>query len=197
MAIITDIYGCNDFYQSFATFLVGRGWTVMLIDLFSDLGELPEVTREAAFERRHKLRDGEVCGNIQRFLANQNVDAVIGFCLGGNYIFELARRNVDARLVAFYPFPAGLPNQDELTPAFEYLESLEAPVTVLAGAQDDSAGRENMARLAEMAKSVPVLDVRVYEGSGHGFLAQLDSEDEQLKKNAEDALDVCLRAIEE
>ncbi|HKJ21552.1 MAG TPA: dienelactone hydrolase family protein [Gammaproteobacteria bacterium] len=196
VAIITDIFGCNEFYQSFATYLAQRGWHALLIDLFSDLGELPEVTREAAFERRHKLRDGKICDSLQAFVKNRKVDAVIGFCLGGNYIFELANRNVDARLVAFYPFPAGLPNQDELTPAFEYLDQLERHVTVLAGGQDDSAGRDNMVRLAEEALAVPALEVHLYQKSGHGFLAQLDSNDETQRRNAEDALAVCLKAIE-
>lgn len=195
-AIITDIYGCNEFYQSFATYLSQQGWTTLLIDLFSDLGELPEVTREAAFERRHKLRDGETCDRLERFIANQQVHAVIGFCLGGNYAFELARRKVSANLVAFYPFPAGLPNQDELTPPFEYLDRLDKPITVLAGSDDDSAGRDNIAKLAHLAADIPAVEVHYYENSGHGFLAQLDSDDEKLRQNATDALAVCLRTIE-
>lgn len=197
VAIITDIFGCNNFYQGFATWLGQRGWQPLLIDLFSDLGELPEVTREAAFERRHKLRDNDVCNRLEAFISNQGVDAVIGFCLGGNYVFELARRNVDARLVAFYPFPAGLPNQDELTPAFEYLENLERPVTVLAGDCDDSAGRDNMVKMAEIAVNVPAVEVHLYSNSGHGFLAQLDSDDARQRDNARDALKTCLAAIED
>lgn len=196
LAIITDIYGCNTFYRSFASYYAERGWQVNLIDLFIDLGELGEITREAAFARRHELRDGEICTLLENFIVNQKVDAVIGFCLGGNYVFELARRNVPARLVGYYPFPAGLPNQDQLTPAFEYLHELTTPVTVLAGDCDDSAGRDNVARMAEMAADMPALDVHIYRKSGHGFLAQLDSDDDALRRNAEDSLAVCTQAIE-
>ena len=102
LAIITDIYGCNDFYQSFATHFAQQGWAVDLIDLFSDLGELPEITREAAFARRHKLSDADICNKLEAFIDEQSVDAVIGFCLGGNYVFEMSRRNVDVRKHCFY-----------------------------------------------------------------------------------------------
>ena len=64
VVVLTDIYGCNEFYQSFASYLTAQGWQVHLIDLFSDLGELKEVTREAAFERRHLLRDRQVCAQL-------------------------------------------------------------------------------------------------------------------------------------
>jgi carboxymethylenebutenolidase len=149
-----------------------------------------------AFERRHELRDGEVCTLLQTFNANQKIDAVIGFCLGGNYVFELARRNVCAKLVGYYSFPAGLPNQDQLTPAFEYLHELVTPVTVLAGNCDESAGRDNVARMAEMAADIPALALHIYRDSGHGFLAQLDSDDDNLRRNAEQSLAVCTNTSE-
>jgi len=195
LAIITDIYGCNLFYQSFATYFAEQGWNVELIDLFSELGELKEVTREAAFERRHKLRDGEACDRLQRFIAEQEIAAVIGFCLGGNYVFELAKRGVDIKLVTYYPFPAGLQNQDPLETPLDYLAQLNQPVTVLVGDADDSAGRDNIAQLAQITSANASLDVHVYAGSGHGFLTQLDSEDEDLRTNAEQSLAVCVKAI--
>jgi len=195
VAVLTDIYGCNTFYQSFATYLTSKGWQVNLVDLFSDLGELKEVTREAAFERRHLLRDRYVCDQLQRYIANQEVSAVVGFCLGANYVLELARREVPATLVGFYPFPAGLANQDGIEPPLDYAAGLKQPVTLLVGDADDSSGRENMAKLAEIAKTNTVLDVHLYHQSGHGFLAHLDSEDAALRKNAEDALAECVLAI--
>lgn len=193
--VLTDIYGCNNFYQSFATYLASTGRPVHLIDLFSDLGELEEVTREAAFKRRHLLRDRQVCDQLQDYIAMQGIGAVVGFCLGANYVLEMAKRNLPVNLVGYYPFPAGLPNQDELEKPLNYLASLEAPVTVLVGDSDDSAGRDNMARLAEIARTNRALDVHLYRGSGHGFLAHLDSDDAALRKNAVDSLAVCVAAL--
>ena len=193
--ILTDIYGCNEFYQSFATYLAGKGWQVHLVDLFADLHELSEITREAAFERRHLLRDRQVCDQLERYIDSQEVSAVVGFCLGSNYALELAKRNVPANLVGYYPFPAGLPNQDGIEIPLSYMGQLQKPITLLVGDSDDSSGRENMAKVAELAQTNEALDVHVYHQSGHGFLSHLDSEDHTLRKNAEDSLAVCEQAL--
>ena len=195
VALLTDIYGCNDFYQSMSTHFANQGWQSHLIDLFADLGELPEVTREAAFERRHKLRDQECCDLIAQYILDKQITAVVGFCLGGNFIFELARRNVKVNLIAYYPFPAGLPNQNGLDPAFNYLEQLQTQVTVLIGDDDDRVGLDNVTKLQTMSESITPLTVKVYPHSKHGFLKALDSNDPTLKLNAEDSLATCLDNI--
>ena len=195
VAILTDIYGCNEFYQSFASHLARLGWVVNLMDIFSDLGELKELTREAAFERRHLLRDGFICDELNRFIATQNISAVVGFCLGANYVLELARRKVDVNLVGFYPFPAGLPNQDELAVPLSYMASLEQPVTLLMGDSDTSSGPGNIASTASISEATDTLDAHVFVGSGHTFLGDLESQNEVLKNNAEQALAVCEKTI--
>lgn len=195
VALLTDIYGCNDFYQSMSTYFAAQGWQSHLVDLFSDLGELPEVTRDAAFERRHKLRDQECCDLIVQYILDNNINAVVGFCLGGNFVFELARRNVKINLIAYYPFPAGLPNEDSLDPAFTYLENLQTEVTVLMGENDDRVGLDNVTKLKKMSNSNATLTVNLYPNSKHGFLEDLDSTDTTLKYNAEDALATCLDII--
>ena len=195
--VLTDIYGCNAFYQSFATYLTSKGWQVHLIDLYTDLGELEEITREAAFERRHLLRDRKVCDMLEAHVKSQGISAVVGFCLGGNYVLELARRNVAVNLVGYYPFPAGLPNEDGIEIPLDYLAQVTKPVTLLLGDSDDSAGRENTAKAAEIAQSNKALDAHVYQKSGHGFLAHLDSDDDILRKNAEDSLAVCLQVMDQ
>lgn len=193
--VLTDIYGCNDFYQGFATHLTMTGRRIHLVDLFSELGELDEVTREAAFKRRHLLHDRQVCDKLQNYISFQSVGSVVGFCLGANYVLEMARRNIKVNLVGYYPFPAGLPNQDELEKPLSYLDSIKVPVTILVGDADDSAGRDNMFKLSQIGDENPSLDVHVYRQSGHGFLSDLDDEDDQLRKNAIDSLDVCMEVV--
>ena len=195
VALLTDIYGCNEFYQSLSTYFALQGWQSHLIDLFADLGELPEITREAAFDRRHKLRDQQCCDYIEQYIKDHNITAVVGFCLGGNFVFELARRNIKVNLIAYYPFPAGLPNEDGLEPAFTYLNQLSTDVCVLIGDKDDRVGLDNVAKLNNLSTANPQLDVSVYKDSKHGFLADMDSPDANLKKNAEDSLAVCLDKI--
>ena len=195
VALLTDIYGCNEFYQSMSTLFAEQGWQSHLIDLFSDLGELPEVTRDAAFERRHKLRDQDACDLIAQYIIDNNITAVVGFCLGGNFVFELARRNVKVNLIAYYPFPAGLPNENGLDPAFDYLEQLQTEVTVLIGDDDDRVGLDNVTKLNDISESNSALTVNVYPHSKHGFLEDLDSTDPVLKRNAKHSLEACLDKI--
>ena len=94
VAILPDIYGCNAFYRGLATHLSQKGTTVFLIDPFARLGDLPEQTREAAFSRRAKVADKLFVDQLESFTREERLDAVIGFCLGGLYIFELARRPI-------------------------------------------------------------------------------------------------------
>lgn len=193
--IIPDIYGCNPFYQSFATWINELGGEVHLVNPFAEFGELDEVTREAAFARRHKLRDQEFNDALMAYCEDHKVSAVIGFCLGGTFAFEFARRGYQGTLVAYYPFPQGLPNQDPVPAPFDYLDDLKAEVTVLIGSEDVPVTPENVVRLQAVAKGNEAIDLTVYRGSGHGFLADLESDDATLKAHAQDALKRCADAI--
>lgn len=188
IAILPDIYGCNDFYRGLATLLQNSGADVWLVDTFAGLGDLPEITREAAFARRNKVRDKAFLDHFEHFIADRSIDAVIGFCLGGLYVFELARRGVDVGLLGLYGFPQGLPNEDPLPVPFDYLPDVATPFTMLMGAEDASVGKEHLTRLSEMAPAAPSMKLKMYEGVGHNFLPLLDSEDQHERAIAEDAL---------
>lgn len=195
LAILPDIYGCNPFYRGLATHFAAKGMRVLLMNPFHDFGELAEPTREAAFERRHKLRDNAYMDALESFLAETRVEAVLGFCLGGLFVFDLARRGYRGRMAAFYPFPQGLPNQDALPVPFDYLGDTDVPHTVLVGDRDfwlaDGVGD----RLAALAKANPTIDLHVFKGSDHGFLADLDSADEARRANAETALRIAEKVL--
>lgn len=188
IAVLPDIYGCNPFYKGLSTLLMERGARVFLVDPFHGLGELPEATREAAFARRHKVRDASFLDRFETFARAKGITGIVGFCLGGLYVFDLARRGLDADLVGLYGFPQGLPNDDPLPVPFDYLETVTQPFTMLLGREDGSVGPGNIARLEAMAPSVPAMDLTVYDGVGHNFLPCLDSEEADKKAVAEDAL---------
>ena len=196
IAIIPDIYGTNAFYQGLATRLTAQGTAaVSLVNPFAGLGDLPEITREAAFGRRQKVKDKEFVDRFQAFCESQAITGVVGFCLGGFYVFELARRNVSQALVGFYGFPQGMQNQDPLPDPFDYLGGLSKTHLSLMPGQDASVGRENVDRLARLGDTTEGLQVRVYEESGHGFLSDVDSGDEALRANALAALAECERHL--
>ena len=195
IAVLPDIYGCNPFYRGLSTRYAQMGARVFLIDTFAGLGDLAEVTREAAFARRDKVRDGEFLDQFQSFVASQGITGVIGFCLGGLYVFELARRGIDAELVGLYGFPQGLPNQDALATPFDYLSSVTKRHTMLLGREDDVVGLENIVRLEEVAANNAAIDLKIYENVGHNFLPELDSDDPAKRAVAEDALQRCDAAL--
>lgn len=195
LAILPDIYGQSPFYQGLATRLAHKGARVFLLNPFAGHGELPEPTREAAFARRHKVADSQFVDAVESFCGHHGINGIVGFCLGGYYIFELARRQVPQDLVGFYGFPQGMENRDPLPTPFDYLASVDKHHTCLMPADDQVVGADNIARLATLAENNPAIDLRLYPGSGHGFLKDLEGNDTALRGNALDALDRCERAL--
>jgi len=189
VAVLPDIYGLTDFYKGYAGYLADFGAQVYLTNPWSEFGELAESTREAAYERRGKLKDGEHCDRLKAFLSSRKIDTVIGFFLGGNFAFELARRGFRGTLIAIYPLPWGMKNQDEITPAFEYMPTLAKKITVFMGSADHLAGPENIHKLESVVSENDNLTLHLYKGSNHGFFADIDGEDRKLKLNAKDAID--------
>lgn len=195
IALIPDIYGATPFYRGLATWYASAGAEVFLLDPFAAIGELHEVTREAAFARRAKLRDKPYVDALEQFARRRCVTGVVGFCIGGLYVFELARRRLPAALVSLYGFPQGLPNDEPLPVPFEYLEDLPVDQVAIFGDKDYLQTPENLARLRAISEKNPSFQLKLYPGSGHGFLADLDSENELLRSHAKDALALSARTL--
>ncbi|WP_257551892.1 dienelactone hydrolase family protein [Sphingopyxis sp. DBS4] len=195
IAVLPDIYGCTSFYRGFAAHLAARGAVVDLIRTFEDLGKLAEHTREAAFERRHRLKDRTFVDAFERYARRRGIGGVVGFCIGGLFVYELARRNLPAALVSFYGFPQGLPNQEAVDVPLTYLDTVTTPHLTLFGAEDDLISEEVQTRLAGIGQRQPACQVRVFTGSGHGFLTDLDGADAGRRDNAAKALALCEEAL--
>jgi len=189
VAVLPDIYGLTDFYRGYASYLSGFGARTYLTNPWSAFGELPELTREDAYERRHKIRDREHCDQLEAFLRAEGIEAIVGFCIGGNFAFEMARRGYQGIIIAVYPLPWGMANQDEIAPAFDYMPSLDNDVTILMGAADHLAGPDNILKMKDIVAGNSHLTMHLYEESNHGFFTDIDGSDEKLKGNASDAID--------
>ena len=104
-------------------------------------------------------------------------------------MIERARRGYAGTLIAVYPLPWGMANQDEIAPAFEYMPTLTTAVTILMGEADHLAGPDNIQKLKDIAAVNENLTLHLYAGSNHGFFADIDGDGEKLQGNAQDAID--------
>lgn len=189
LLVLPDIYGCNGFYRGYAAYLAEQGASeVLLVDPFAAFGELPQATREAAFQRRHRLADRAFVKNLIAFIESQRIDGVVGYCIGGLFVFELARQQVVSRLVAYYPFPQGLENHDPVDVPFDYLPEVRSRHTVIVGDNDTLLGAQNLLQLESQARANEAIDLHVMKGAGHGFLADLESVDAGRAAMARQAL---------
>ncbi len=188
IAILPDIYGLTDFYKGYASYLAKQGATVHLVNPWSGLGDDPNVTRDEAYVRRAKLKDKEYCDRLEQFLKASKVGAIVGFCLGGNFSLELAKRGYSGTNISVYPLPWGMDNQDKIEPAFDYMPGLAKPVRIFMGEADHLAGPDNIEKLKSIVTANDHLTLNLYEGSNHGFFTDIDGDEEQLKNNAYDAI---------
>ena len=187
IAVLPDIYGLTPFYRAYAGYLSKRLAEVYLVNPWQPFGNLKEPTREAAYERRHNLRDSAYCGELARFLSDAAIDTVVGFCIGGNFVFELVRRGYTGTSIAMYPLPWGMANEDALDPAFEFMPTIDHEILVIMGRDDRLAGPENIEKLESICGDNPALELHLYDDSNHGFLTDIDGDDDALRANAEDA----------
>ena len=180
--VVHDIYGRTPFYEDLAARLAGAGFHALLPDGFFRQGALAERTREAAFGRRAKLDDlralADYSAAVDWLRARPEVaggrTGTIGFCMGGTYVLNLAAARDDLATVCYYGFPRspGLGVNPGPSP-LDQIGSMRGPVIAFWGDRDESVGMDNVAAFAAAAARQGVdLDHTVYQGVGHGFLAQ-------------------------
>jgi len=135
------------------------------------------------------INSSEHCDQLELFLTSEAIDAIVGFCIGGNFAFEMARRGYEGTIITVYPLPWGMSNQDEIAPAFDFMPVLSKDVTIFMGAADHLAGPENIEKMKSIVAGNDQLTMHLYEGSNHGFFTDIDGTDEKLADNARDAID--------
>jgi carboxymethylenebutenolidase len=184
--LVTDMFGITPFYRGSAEKLANAGHIVIVPDIFFRVGELTEISPEAALERRARLDENRLLGDLNTVLSwirdryDQQRVATIGFCVGCTQVLDLATLRNDLITACFYGFPARLPNSTARTAAapMDHLDTLTGPIFGVWGRADQAVGIPNVEQFAaELEDRKIEADITLYPDVGHGFMAGLGSGD--------------------
>lgn len=179
--LLTDIFGWSDYYARLCAMFAADGLTVAAPDLFARVYPLPEITLDAAMERRTHIDDDTVFADIvelaEECRSEYGAIAAIGFCLGGTLGIRLSTLGT-AATVAFYPWPAGDGGEPGNPPtSIELADQLTGPILAMWGADDQYIDKSHITRFEEALAAHEVEhEVLQYPEEGHGFIWKLFSQ---------------------
>ena len=168
--IVPTVMGVTDLEVGFARDLVGRGYNVLVADIFGK--KFRGAERDVMFGEmgrlggdRASLRD-RLLSILEVAQAQSEVDsariAVMGFCFGGKCALDLARSGADiAGVASFHGLfdPPGLPPQP-----------IKAKVVAYHGWDDPMVPPEAVVALAkELTEAGCDWQIHAYGHTGHGF----------------------------
>jgi dienelactone hydrolase len=200
--LISDIYGMTPFYLDVAGELADAGFAALVANYYFRLGELEELTREAAHARRSKLDEAQALRDLDatvnwlkvQFGGPMSPVGLVGFCLGGTLALDLAVERADLAVVSYYGLVAGMGGATAVPAPLDVTDRINGPVLAFWGDEDhvvDMADVDRFARL--MAAHRVDYEQTVYPGIGHGFLSGLADES---RKDHVSALESWRRTLE-
>lgn len=183
VVLLSDIYGRAPFYRALAARLAADGYLVTLPDLFFRQGTLPEVTREAAFERHSRMDETVALADsaaVLRWVREQpeargECIGVLGFCLGGSLALDACAEDRHTVVVCYYAFPKGVSNPclRHMPRPLDLVDRISVPVLAHWGDADYIPLDDIHEFGAAMAAAGSPYAAHVYPGAGHGFLQGL------------------------
>lgn len=180
--LVSDIYGMTPFYRDVGEELAEAGFATLVVDYFFRLGELKELTREAAHARRSGLDEVQALRDIDaavnwlkaRFGEPASPVGLIGFCLGGTLALDLAVERADLVVVSYYGLVAGVGGTTAVPAPLAVANRINGPVLAFWGDEDHVVDMADVERFASlMAERGVNYEQTIYPGIGHGFLSAL------------------------
>jgi carboxymethylenebutenolidase len=180
--VVGDVFGRSPFYERLADVIAATGFQVLVPDFFFRQGPLAEQTKQAAFARRMQLDESNAVADLRvaidwlREAGSRATVGMIGFCMGGTFVLDLASTEDDLVTVAYYGFPipqSALPSPPPRP--IDLVNTLRGPVLAVWGEEDETVGIENIRAYVAVARAAnPEFAAEVLPGLGHGFLANAD-----------------------
>jgi carboxymethylenebutenolidase len=194
VVLFPDIFGLRPLFDDLAARLAAEhGWAVCVVEPFPGR-DLPDI--DERFAAVPELEDDRLVGDARAAAAElakhgSGPIAVMGFCMGGMYVYKAARPGTFDRAVSFYGMirlPAAWkgPGQGEPITALEGATGV--PVLAIVGELDPYTPPEDVAALQALG---PQISVVRYPSAEHGFV----HDPERPAHRAEDAADAWRRVV--
>ena len=184
VVVVPDMFGRSPFYEHLTALLADAGYAVLLVDYFFRQDELTEAGPGPAMARRGQLDETQSVEDIDKartWLATRTEDrvGVVGFCMGGTFVLDLASQGADIAGVAYYGFPVPQAALKQPPPRpIDLVDHLQGPVLAFWGDQDETVGLDNAKDYIERANKVnPQFESEILPGLAHGFLGNADLTD--------------------
>jgi carboxymethylenebutenolidase len=169
--VIHEVFGLNDHIKSIADRISGEGFVALAPDLFVRAPEPPPkdasdtaALRKAASSIPPEAALKDMLAGLEYLRTMGGVRprfASVGFCMGGGFSYRLAAAGANdfAGAVIFYG----------RTP-LELVPQISAPLLGNFGALDTGIPPEKVREWEDaLKKAGKQVDVKIYEGAGHGF----------------------------
>ena len=190
LLVVHEVFGLDGHVEDVARRFAAEGYLAIAPDLWSREGlpgpapsaedPAPAWSREQIRAAAASMPDRRALGDLERCLEwlerEPRVDAerlaVVGFCMGGNYAFQLGCTS--RRLAAVVDFYGRLVYGElsQLHPIqpLELSLNLSCPLLGLFGGRDESIPPEQVERLeSTLTQFAKRCEIEVYPDAGHGF----------------------------
>ncbi len=187
MIVIHEAMGLNEHIRDICNRLAQLGYCALGVDLYTrEGGPPPPGDGPALMKRLFSMSDATVRGDLEgaadhlRGLSRASGRVgCIGFCMGGRYtlLMAVSSDRLDAAVDCWGGFidratPEDRSTPERPTPPLELAGQLHCPLLAAVGDEDQNPSPEMGAELRERASgSGQEVQVDVYEGAGHAFLA--------------------------
>lgn len=199
--VFMEAFGLNPNIKSVCDRLAKAGYAALAPDFYH--GDTYEYTDlQNAIAKLKTINDATVMAEVGKgleFLAGRkqvaaNKVGVIGFCMGGRFTFLANAVHADKFKGAIAFYGSGIANpKDQLgrKPLLDRVGTMQSPIMLVYGANDDSITAEEHQRIAgalSQAKKRYILTV--FPNAGHGFLS--DRRDSYAAAPAQEAWEMTL-----